>query len=186
MVAAILSGDRRQPRAGADRGGRGPGAADAGNGTGKTSIAFQIAWKLFAARWNLQDWKTEGAEPSRRPRILFLADRNTLANQAFNDFTAFAAFKDDDLVRIKPDEVKKRGRVPTNGNVFFTIFQTFMCGPDKPGPDGRMHPSPYFGDYPRDFFDFVVIDECHRGGANGESTWREILSNTSSPRCNSA
>jgi type I restriction enzyme R subunit len=144
-------------------------------GTGKTSIAFQIAWKLFAARWNLQDWKREGAEPSRRPRILFLADRNTLANQAFNDFTAFAAFKDDDLVRIKPDEVKKKGRVPTNGNVFFTIFQTFMCGPEKPGPDGRMHPSPYFGDYPADFFDFIVIDECHRGGANDESTWRDIL-----------
>lgn len=143
-------------------------------GTGKTSIAFQIAWKLFAARWNLSDWKKEG-EPTRRPRILFLADRNTLADQAYNDFTSFQAFSDDALVRIAPDSIRKKGRVPTNGSVFFTIFQTFMCGPDKIGPDGKMHPSPYFGDYPRDFFDFIVIDECHRGGANDESTWRDIL-----------
>jgi type I restriction enzyme R subunit len=156
--------------------------ADGGNralltlatGTGKTSIAFQIAWKLFETRWNLQDWKRDG-EPTRRPRILFLADRNGLADQAYNDFTSFAAFKDDALVRIKPDEIVKKGRVPTNGNIFFTIFQTFMCGPEKLGPDGKMHPSPYFGDYPPDFFDLIIIDECHRGGANDESTWRDIL-----------
>jgi type I restriction enzyme R subunit len=143
-------------------------------GTGKTSIAFQIAWKLFSARWNLQDWKTTG-EPARRPRILFLADRNTLADQAYNDFTSFASFKDDALVRIAPDAIRKRGRVPTNGNVFFTIFQTFMCGPEKEGPDGEKHASPYFGEYPPDFFDLIIIDECHRGGANDESTWRAIL-----------
>jgi len=143
-------------------------------GTGKTSIAFQIAWKLFSARWNLQDWKKDG-EPSRRPRILFLADRNTLADQAYNDFTSFAAFQDDALVRIKPDEIRRKGRPPTNGNVFFTIFQTFMSGPEKRGADGQMHPSPYFGEYPPDFFDLVIIDECHRGGANDESTWRDIL-----------
>src|SRR5690554_2860225 len=63
-------------------------------GTGKTAIAFQIAWKLFHSRWNLADWKSSG-EPSRRPRILFLADRNILANQAFN---SFSAFPDDALV----------------------------------------------------------------------------------------
>lgn len=143
-------------------------------GTGKTSIAFQIAWKLFAARWNLQDWK-QGNEPTRRPRILFLADRNTLANQAFNDFTSFAAFSDDALVRISPESIRKKGRVPTNGNIFFTIFQTFMSGPPKRGADGKLHPSPYFGGYPTDFFDFVIVDECHRGGANDESTWRDIL-----------
>src|SRR5882724_698915 len=60
-------------------------------GTGKTSIAFHIAWNLFNARWNLTDWKSKGV-PSRRPRILFLADRNNLATQAFNDFTSFNAF----------------------------------------------------------------------------------------------
>ncbi len=138
-------------------------------GTGKTSIAFQIAWKLFNARWNLTDWKSD-SEPTRRPRILFLADRNTLADQAYNDFTSFAAFPEDALVRIAPDSIKKKGRVPTNGSIFFTIFQTFMSGPPK---DGK--PSPYFGEYPPDFFDFIVIDECHRGGANDESNWRGIL-----------
>jgi type I restriction enzyme R subunit len=147
-------------------------------GTGKTSIAFQIAWKLFNARWNLAEWRAHlkndwksGVEPSRRPRILFLADRNNLATQAFNDFTSFAAFADDAMVRIKPDEIRRHGRVPTNASLFFTIFQTFMSGP--PDKDGK--PSPYFGEYPRDFFDFIVIDECHRGGANDESTWRDIL-----------
>jgi type I restriction enzyme, R subunit len=133
-------------------------------GTGKTSIAFQIAWKLFQARWNLS------REPSRRPRILFLADRNTLATQAYNDFTSFAAFEDAAMVRVKPESIRQKGRVPTNASVFFTIFQTFMSGPPK---DGK--PSPYFGEYPPDFFDFIVIDECHRGGANDESNWRDIL-----------
>jgi type I restriction enzyme, R subunit len=135
-------------------------------GTGKTFIAFQVAWKLFHSRWNLSDWKKEG-EPSRRPRILFLADRNILANQAFN---AFSAFPEDALVRISPDEISKKGKVPKNGSLFFTIFQTFMCGPPKDG-----HPSPYFGEYPPDFFDIIIIDECHRGGANDESNWRSIM-----------
>ncbi len=130
-------------------------------GTGKTFIAFQISWKLFQSRWNLS------REPSRRPRILFLADRNILADQAYN---AFSAFPEDALVRIAPDDIRKKGRVPKNGSLFFTIFQTFMSGPPK---DGK--PSPYFGEYPPDFFDFIVIDECHRGGANDESNWRDIL-----------
>ena len=130
-------------------------------GTGKTFIAFQIAWKLFHSRWNLS------REPSRRPRILFLADRNILADQAYN---AFSAFPEDALVRIEPDDIRKKGKVPKNGSLFFTIFQTFMSGPQK---DGK--PSPYFGEYPPDFFDFIVIDECHRGGANDESNWRGIL-----------
>jgi type I restriction enzyme, R subunit len=131
-------------------------------GTGKTFIAFQLAWKLFHAKWSL------AREPVRRPRILFLADRNVLANQAFN---AFSAFEEDALVRISPADIRKKGRVPKNGSVFFTIFQTFLSGP--PRADGQ--PSPYFGEYPPDFFDFIIIDECHRGGANDESTWREIL-----------
>jgi type I restriction enzyme, R subunit len=130
-------------------------------GTGKTFIAFQIAWKLFHSRWNLS------REPVRRPRILFLADRNILADQAYN---AFSSFSEDALVRIAPDDIRKKGKVPKNGSLFFTIFQTFMSGPPK---DGK--PSPYFGEYPPDFFDFIVIDECHRGGANDESNWRGIL-----------
>ncbi len=130
-------------------------------GTGKTAIAFQIAWKLFQTRWNL---KRDG---SRRARILFLADRNILADQAYN---SFSAFPEDALVRISPKEITKKGSVPTNGSIFFTIFQTFMSGWDKKGK-----PAPYFGAYPADYFDFIIIDECHRGGANDEGNWRGIL-----------
>ena len=153
-------------------------------GTGKTFIAFQLAWKLFHARWNLK------RDAARRPRILFLADRNILADQAYN---AFSAFPEDALVRIAPEDIRKKGRVPKNGSVFFTIFQTFMSGPStnavRPEPvEGQgssVHGSTnsprtegkafYFGEYPPGFFDFIVIDECHRGGANDESTWRGIL-----------
>jgi len=126
-------------------------------GTGKTFISFQIAWKLFKARWNLRK------DGQRTPRILFLADRNILASQAYLDF---GAFEDSALVRISPSQIAKKGEVPKNGSVFFTIFQTFMSG-----AEGK----PYFGDYEKDFFDFVIIDECHRGGANDESNWRDIL-----------
>ncbi len=135
-------------------------------GTGKTAIAFQLAWKLFQSRWNLAD-RDKDAEPARRPRILFLADRNILADQAYN---SFSAFPEDALVRIDPEIIRKKGRVPKNGNIFFTIFLTFMTGRDAAG-----EPAPSFGDYPPDFFDFIVIDECHRGGANDESSWRAIL-----------
>ena len=61
------------------------------------------------------------------PRILFLADRNILADQAFN---SFSAFPETALIRIRPNEVRKTGEVPTNGSIFFTIFQTFMSGDD--------------------------------------------------------
>lgn len=131
-------------------------------GTGKTAIAFQIAWKLFNARWNVSK------DGNRRPRILFLADRNILADQAFN---AFSSFDENALVRINPLDIRKRGSVPTNGSIFFTIFQTFMSGPND---------TPYFGEYPSDFFDLVIIDECHRGGANDESNWRAIMEHFSS------
>ena len=126
-------------------------------GTGKTFIASQIAWKLFKSRWNLQ------RDGKRTPRILFLADRNILANQAY---LGFGSFSEDALTRIKPSEISERGGVPTNASVFFTIFQTFMSGATD---------EPYFGQYPADFFDFIIVDECHRGGANDESSWREIL-----------
>ncbi|MDO8490338.1 MAG: DEAD/DEAH box helicase family protein [bacterium] len=126
-------------------------------GTGKTAIAFHIAWKLFETRWNL---KMDG---KRRPRILFLADRNILADQAFN---AFSLFPQDELARINPLQIRKKKAVPMNASIFFTIFQTFMSGTDG---------APYYGDYPPDFFDLIIIDECHRGGANNEGTWRGIL-----------
>lgn len=126
-------------------------------GTGKTFIAFQIAWKLFYSRWTIN------RDGKRQPRILFLTDRNILADQAFN---AFSAFPEDALTRINPLDIRKKGKVPTNASIFFTIFQTFMSGPDN---------TPYYGDYPPDFFDLIIIDECHRGGANDEGNWRGIL-----------
>ncbi len=155
-------------------------------GTGKTFISFQIAWKLYHSRWNLS------REPTRRPRILFLADRNILADQAYN---SFSAFPEDALVRIDPKEIRKKGHAPKNGSLFFTIFQTFMSGQaeeeDVMQEDLTQlvaEEQPYtfvrasalaakcnFGDYPPDFFDFIIIDECHRGGANDESNWRAIL-----------
>jgi type I restriction enzyme R subunit len=149
-------------------------------GTGKTAIAFQIAWKLFETRWNL---KRDG---SRRPRILFLADRNILANQAFN---SFSAFPEDALVRISPKEISKKGSVPTNGSIFFTIFQTFMTNAKVSKKTETTQPVSLaaeslieygselynFGQYPTDYFDFIIIDECHRGGANDEGNWRGIL-----------
>jgi len=126
-------------------------------GTGKTSIAFQIAWKLFQSSWNLS------GEPTRRPRILFLADRNILADQAYN---AFSAFSSDAVTRIDPGTIRKNGgKPPKNASLFFTIFQTFMTGED----------APVYTQYPPDFFDFIVIDECHRGGAKDESEWRRLL-----------
>jgi type I restriction enzyme R subunit len=135
-------------------------------GTGKTCIAFQIAWKLFHSRWSL----TAQQNPElakRRPRILFLADRNILANQAFNDFGPFG---EDAIARINPKEVKKTGKVPKNASVFFSIFQTFLAGGD---PDEDI--SGYLDQYPTDFFDLIVIDECHRAGANAAGRWREVL-----------
>lgn len=134
-------------------------------GTGKTAVAFQTVWKLFHARWSLANRERPGTE-SGRPRVLFLADRNILANQAFN---AFGAFEEQALVRIDPSGIRKRGGVPTNGSVFFTIFQTFMTSSKDDETEFT------FGELPPDFFDLIIIDECHRGGANDESSWRGIL-----------
>ena len=164
-------------------------------GTGKTAIAFQIAWKLFQTRWNLSaidngkltiDNEEKSKYHSRRPRILFLADRNILADQAFN---SFSAFPEDALVRISPKEISKKGSVPTNGSIFFTIFQTFMTNAKvvkkiEPTEQINLAAEPSveyrteqfnFGQYPKDYFDFIIIDECHRGGANDEGNWRGIL-----------
>lgn len=130
-------------------------------GTGKTGIAFQLCWKLFHAKWNLS------GEPTRRPRILFLADRNILANQAYN---SFGAFEEGARIRVDPKLIAKRGGMPENASIFFTIFQTLTTQQgDRLG----------YEHYDPDFFDFIIIDECHRGGANAEGSWREILNHFS-------
>ncbi|OFY63865.1 MAG: restriction endonuclease subunit R [Bacteroidetes bacterium RIFCSPLOWO2_02_FULL_36_8] len=136
-------------------------------GTGKTDIAFQITWKLFKSKWNIK------GDGERSPRILFLTDRNYLANQAISKFNEYGAFEEDALVRINPESIRQRGRVPTNGSIFFTIFQTFMT--NVHGQPPGVVPTFNFGEYPKDFFDIIIIDECHRGGASDESTWRAIL-----------
>lgn len=146
-------------------------------GTGKTAIAFQIAWKLFKTRWNLS---ANGDYKKRLPRILFLADRNILANQAFN---SFSAFPEDALVRVKPKEIKKRGKVPTNGSIFFTIFQSLMANDNTADVEEIEedtttefdNSTAYYNQYDKDYFDLIIIDECHRGGANDEGNWRNIL-----------
>lgn len=130
-------------------------------GTGKTYTAFQICWKLYQTNWNLR-----GVE--QKPRILFISDRNFLANQAKNDFEQFP---EDAMERITPEllhDKKHMDRVPKARHLYFTIFQTFMSSPDWSG-------EPFYKQYPSDFFDFVIIDECHRGGANDESEWRQLM-----------
>ena len=125
-------------------------------GTGKTYIAFQICWKLFNARWNVNG-------QDRLPRILFLADRNILSNQALNDF---GQFKEDAMCRVTPESVRKAKGLEKGRSIYFSIFQTMMTT-----LDGEV----LYKHLPEDFFDLVIIDECHRGAANDESRWRDIL-----------
>ena len=106
-----------------------------------------------------------------KPRILFIADRNILANQAKNDFDQF---HEDAMERVTAERLNKKtgdgalnGKLPKARNIYFTIFQTVM-GNDDSG-------QPYYKQWPKDFFDFIIIDECHRGGANDESEWRELM-----------
>ena len=129
-------------------------------GTGKTYTAFQICWKLYET-----NWCNYGVE--RKPRILFISDRNILANQAKNDFEQFP---EDAMERVTPEllhDKKHQDRVPTARHLYFTIFQTVM-GNDPTG-------QPYYKQWTPDFFDLVIIDECHRGGANDESEWRQLM-----------
>lgn len=126
-------------------------------GTGKTFIAFQIVHKIFKARWNL--WNI-GA---RRPRILFLADRNILADQAINTFNPY----EKDLIKINGEEIRKRNGVPiSNAHIYFAIYQAIA---------ERENIGGYYKKYPSDFFDLILIDECHRGSANEDGSWRAIL-----------
>lgn len=125
-------------------------------GTGKTFISFQIVHKLLQAKWNLSG-------NDRRPRILFLADRNVLADQAINTFNPY----EKDVIKIDGEEVRKRnGVVPTNAYIFFAIYQAIA---------ERENIGGFYKEYPSDFFDLIVIDECHRGSANEEGSWRAIL-----------
>ncbi len=120
-------------------------------GTGKTTVAFQICWKLWSAKWNAAN------DPTRKPRILFLADRNKLVDDPkAKDFAPFGtnAHKIEDGKAV-------RGR-----DMYFSLYQALAGDENRPA---------LYRQYPDDYFDFIVIDECHRGSARDESRWRDIL-----------
>lgn len=119
-------------------------------GTGKTLVAFQICWKLWSARWNRSG-------EHRKPRILYLADRNILVDDPYAKM--FAPFGDARAKIEGGEAVKSR-------EMYFAIYQALAADERRPG---------LYKEYSRDFFDFIVVDECHRGSARDESSWREIL-----------
>lgn len=119
-------------------------------GAGKTAVAFQICWKLWSARWN-------GKGLNRKPKILFLADRNILVDDPMaKDFRPFG----DARHKIAGGDVTK------SRDIYFAIYQSIARDENRPG---------LYREYSRDFFDLIVIDECHRGSARDDSNWREIL-----------
>jgi len=118
-------------------------------GTGKTLVAFQICWKLWNAGWN----KKGGY---RRPRILFLADRNVLVDEP----------KDKDFAPFGEARCKIQGEAVMSREMYFAIYQGIASDSNRPG---------LYREYPRDFFDLIIVDECHRGSARDEGNWREIL-----------
>jgi type I restriction enzyme R subunit len=118
-------------------------------GTGKTVVAFQICWKLWNSRWNRTG-------DYRRPRILYLADRNVLVDDPKDKiFTPFG----DARHKIEGEATKSR-------EMYFATYQAIARDERRPG---------LYREYPRDFFDLIIVDECHRGSARDESNWREIL-----------
>jgi len=119
-------------------------------GTGKTAVAFQICWKLWNSRWNRTG-------EYRRPKILFLADRNILVDQPKDGI--FAAFGD---ARHKIES----GQVVKGREMYFAIYQALA---------GDANRAALHKEFPPDFFDLVIVDECHRGSARDDSNWREIL-----------
>ena len=120
-------------------------------GTGKTYVAFQICWRLWSARWNAQ------GKEGRKPRILYLADRNILIDDPKDK--QFAPFGD---ARHKIEG----GVVVKSREMYFAIYQAIAKDEVRPG---------LYKEYAPDFFDLVIVDECHRGSAREEGNWREIL-----------
>src|SRR5882757_1889661 len=138
-------------------------------GTGKTYTAFQIIWRL---------WKA-----GRKKRILFLADRNVLIDQTMvNDFRPFGATmanlstnaktieRQDGTKEDLPLALDKKRRIDTAFEVYLGLYQA-ITGPEE-------HQKLY-KEFSKEFFDLIVIDECHRGSAAADSAWREILTHFS-------
>lgn len=116
-------------------------------GTGKTFVALQVVWKLWSSRW----------KSDRKPRVLYLADRNILVDQPiareFKPVFGNAIWK-------------VTGRAKTGREIYFALYQAIADAAEGAG---------IFRDYPADYFDLIIVDECHRGSARDESTWRAIL-----------
>jgi type I restriction enzyme, R subunit len=119
-------------------------------GTGKTDVAFQICWKLWSSRWN-----RDGGY--RRPRILYLSDRSILIDDPKDK--VFAPFGD---ARCKIEN----GIAVKSREMYFAIYQAIARDERRPG---------LYREYDPAFFDLIIVDECHRGSANDESNWRDIL-----------
>jgi type I restriction enzyme R subunit len=119
------------------------------SGTGKSFVAAQICYRLWNSRWNRKG-------KYARPKILYLADRLVLLDQPM--MGVFAPFEDA-LHRIKGKAVKSR-------DIYFTTYQQVAEDENRTG---------LYKEYDPDFFDLIVVDECHRGSAKDESNWREIL-----------
>jgi len=119
-------------------------------GTGKTIVAFQVCWKLWSSRWNRTG-------EHRRPRILYLADRNILVDDPMAKI--FAPFGDARWKIANGQAIKSR-------EMYFTIYQSIARDERRPG---------LYREYAPDFFDLIIVDECHRGSARDDSNWREIL-----------
>lgn len=119
-------------------------------GAGKTAVAFQIAWRLWSASWNKRG-------DHRRPKVLFLADRNVLVDDPMAK--TFAPFGD---ARFKLEG----GQISHARDMYFSIYQAIARDERRPG---------LYREFAPDFFDLIIIDECHRGSARDDSSWREIL-----------
>lgn len=134
-------------------------------GTGKTTIAFALCYRLLEARWN----KTN---QDKKPKILFLCDRVSLRDQALGEFNPIEG----DCVAVSAQELRKNnGRVPTSANVFFGIYQSLASNSKEQENANEEQESKFYLQYPKDFFDLIIIDECHRGGANEEGSWAGVL-----------
>ena len=133
-------------------------------GTGKTVVAFHICWKLWASKWNKSSTPHPGPLPGRsgegahrKPRILYLADRNFLVDDPKDKI--FSPFGD---ARHKIEG----GNVVFSRELYFSTYQSIAKDANRPG---------LYKEFAPDFFDLIIVDECHRGSAKEDSNWREIL-----------
>lgn len=139
-------------------------------GTGKTTIAFALCYRLLKARWNKEN-------KDQKPKILFLCDRVSLRDQALGEFNAVES----DCKVISAEEIRKNdGKIITNANVFFGIYQSLAANSKDQENTQEEQEGKFYLQYPKDFFDLIIIDECHRGGANEEGNWACVLEHFSS------